>query len=56
MIVGRHGETLVIDWGLAKAVGRADPAAEGGEQTLIPSSSGGSSETLPGMPWGPRPT
>ena len=25
IIVGKHGETLVVDWGLAKAVGRADP-------------------------------
>ncbi len=45
IIVGKHGETLVVDWGLAKAVGRADPSA--GEQTIAPSS-GGSSETLPG--------
>ena len=26
IIVGRYGETLVVDWGLAKATGRADPA------------------------------
>ena len=25
IIVGKHGETLVVDWGLAKAVGRAEP-------------------------------
>ncbi len=49
IIVGTHGETLVVDWGLAKAVGRADPAV--GEQTLAPSSSG-SSETLPGSALG----
>ena len=49
IIVGKHGETLVVDWGLAKAVGRADPSA--GEQTLAPSS-GGSSETLPGSALG----
>ncbi len=24
IIVGKHGETLVVDWGLAKAIGRAD--------------------------------
>ena len=24
VIVGKHGETLVVDWGLAKAVGKAD--------------------------------
>ena len=49
IIVGKHGETLVVDWGLAKAVGRADPSV--GEQTLAPSS-GGSSETLPGSALG----
>ena len=49
IIVGKHGETLVVDWGLAKAIGRADPSA--GEQTLVPSS-GGSSETLPGSALG----
>ena len=49
IIVGKHGETLVVDWGLAKAVGRADPST--GEQTLAPSSSG-SSETVPGSAMG----
>ena len=49
IILGKHGETLVVDWGLAKAVGRADPTA--GEQTITPSSSG-SSETLPGSALG----
>ena len=45
IIMGKHGETLVVDWGLAKSIGRADSSA--GEQTLAPSS-GDSSETLPG--------
>ena len=44
IIVGKYGETLVVDWGLAKAIGRAEPSA--GEQTITPSS--GSSETMPG--------
>jgi serine/threonine protein kinase len=48
IIVGKYGETLVVDWGLAKATGRADPGAEPGERTLIPSSASGSAETLPG--------
>jgi serine/threonine-protein kinase len=49
IIVGKHGETLIVDWGLAKVVGRADSSV--GEQTLAPSSSG-SSETLPGSAMG----
>jgi serine/threonine protein kinase len=49
IIVGKHGETLIVDWGLAKAVGRADPLA--GEQALAPSTVG-SSDTLPGSALG----
>ena len=37
IIVGKHGETLVVDWGLAKPIGRAEPAAATDERTLIPS-------------------
>jgi serine/threonine protein kinase len=50
VIVGKHGETLVVDWGLAKATGRSDPAS--GERTLKPSSASGSAETLPGSALG----
>jgi eukaryotic-like serine/threonine-protein kinase len=50
IIVGKHGETLVVDWGLAKATGRSEPSA--GERTLMPSSASGSSETLPGSALG----
>ncbi len=46
IILGKHGETLVVDWGLAKATGKGERAAE--EQTLLPSSASGSAETLPG--------
>ena len=49
IILGKFGETLVVDWGLAKAVGRADLSV--GEETLV-LSSGGSSETLPGSALG----
>ncbi len=45
IMVGQFGETLVVDWGLAKVVGTSDA---GGEATLRPPSAGGSSETLPG--------
>jgi serine/threonine protein kinase len=50
VIVGNHGETLVVDWGLAKATGRSDPAS--GERTLLPASASGSAETLPGSALG----
>jgi serine/threonine-protein kinase len=52
VIVGKHGETLVVDWGLAKALGRTEPGVDSGERTLIPASSGGSAETLPGSALG----
>ncbi|MFO0952506.1 MAG: serine/threonine-protein kinase [Isosphaeraceae bacterium] len=52
IIVGKHGETLVVDWGLAKVTGRADPSAASGEQSLVPNSASGSAETLPGRALG----
>src|SRR5262249_44771647 len=50
VIVGQHGETLVVDWGLAKATGEAD--AGSGERTLRPSLGSGSAETQPGSALG----
>src|SRR5437868_4471590 len=50
IIIGRHGETLVVDWGLAKATGQADPGSA--ERTLMPSSAGGSAETRAGSALG----
>ncbi len=47
IILGKHGETLVVDWGLAKATGKGDASA--GERTMTPSSASGSAETLPGF-------
>jgi serine/threonine-protein kinase len=52
VVLGKHGETLVVDWGLAKAVGRTEPGAASDERTLVPSSSSGSAETLPGSALG----
>jgi hypothetical protein len=48
VIVGKHGETLVVDWGLAKPLGRVEPGSEAGERTLVPASASGSAQTLPG--------
>jgi eukaryotic-like serine/threonine-protein kinase len=52
IIVGKHGETLVVDWGLAKAQGRIEPGLDSGERTLVPSSASGSASTLPGSALG----
>ena len=52
IIVGKHGETLMVDWGLAKAVGRIEPAVDSGERTLVPASASGSASTLPGSALG----
>ena len=48
IIVGKYGETLVVDWGLAKPLGRVEPVQDGGERARVPSSASGSAETLPG--------
>ena len=52
IIVGKYGETLVVDWGLAKAIGRAEPTLPSDERTLMPSSASVSAETLPGSALG----
>ena len=38
ILLGPHGETLIVDWGLAKPVGRPEGTAAGGEETIRPSS------------------
>ena len=49
ILLGPYGETLVVDWGLAKVVGRDDPAPQpAAEMTLRPASQSGSSETMAG--------
>jgi serine/threonine-protein kinase len=47
IVVGPHGETLVVDWGLAKAMGHRGIEGEPGEGTLVPTS-GDSTETRAG--------
>lgn len=47
IMVGKHGETLVVDWGLAKAVGKKEIISD--EATLAPASAISSSgQTQPG--------
>ena len=52
IILGKHGETLVVDWGVAKLMGRVEPGTEAGERVLMPASASGSCETLPGIALG----
>lgn len=52
IMLGKYGETLVVDWGLAKAVGRDDAASDKGETTLRPSSGSGSTPTQMGQAHG----
>ena len=52
IVIGEFGETVVVDWGLAKAVGRTDPGSAPDERTLVPLSSSSLAETLPGSALG----
>ena len=56
IMLGKYGETLVVDWGLAKAgIGepsRVSDRMPGEESLLRPASGSGSSETLPGSALG----
>jgi serine/threonine-protein kinase len=52
VVLGKHGETLVVDWGLAKSLRSTGSEAASDERILVPSSSSGSAETLPGSALG----
>ena len=52
VMLGKYGETLVVDWGLAKSVGRGERATETGETTLQPSSGDSVDPTLMGKALG----
>ena len=58
IIVGKHGETLVVDWGLAKALGRAEPASDVGraaaDALARPAAVG--RDAARAAPWARRPT
>jgi serine/threonine-protein kinase len=47
VMVGRYGETMLVDWGLAKVMGRPDTAVYRDEPTMELSGNG-TAETLPG--------
>jgi tetratricopeptide (TPR) repeat protein/tRNA A-37 threonylcarbamoyl transferase component Bud32 len=48
VMLGKYGETLVVDWGQAKPVGRAESLPVDGEATLRPSSGSGVGATQAG--------
>jgi len=47
VMLGKYGETLIVDWGLAKVVGRVDAVKSLGETTLDLLPGSGSDGTLP---------
>ncbi|MDA1054419.1 MAG: serine/threonine protein kinase, partial [Planctomycetota bacterium] len=49
IMLGKYGETLVVDWGLAKVQGRDEQSKAGDEHTLRPSSGSGSAPTMMGQ-------
>jgi serine/threonine-protein kinase len=54
ILLGPYGETLVVDWGLAKIVGRDEPGTgdASAEPMLRPPSASGTGETVPGTAMG----
>jgi serine/threonine-protein kinase len=48
VMLGPYGETLVVDWGLAKVIGRPEGSSEAGEATLRPSADSSVVATRPG--------
>jgi serine/threonine protein kinase/tetratricopeptide (TPR) repeat protein len=48
IMLGKYGETLVVDWGLAKPLGHSDGSTGDGEGTLCPVASGDSAPTQQG--------
>jgi tRNA A-37 threonylcarbamoyl transferase component Bud32 len=55
VMLGPYGETLVLDWGLAKAVGRPEGADGAAEGTLRPPSAGDPAPTQAGTALGTPP-
>lgn len=43
IMLGKYGDTLVVDWGLAMPIDRDESARASGEQTLMPTSGSGNS-------------
>jgi serine/threonine protein kinase len=47
--VGKYGETLAVDWGLAKCVGKGEKRPREDEATIRPTSHSGSTDTVAGF-------
>ncbi len=59
IMLGKFGETLVVDWGLAKSVGRPEAAPASAtldDRTLVPQSGSDLRGTELGRGWERRPT
>ena len=52
IMLGKYGETLVVDWGLAKALGTPERALPTSERTLMPASASGVQATQMGSALG----
>lgn len=52
IMLGKYGETLVVDWGLAKPLDQQEKVQELDEQPLQPASGSDSERTIPGMALG----
>ena len=52
IMLGKYGETLVVDWGLAKVVRRAERHKQAGEPTLTPGTGSDASGTAVGSTLG----
>jgi serine/threonine-protein kinase len=48
IILGKYGETIVLDWGLARRVDRDETARASGEETVRPTLAGDSTQTRRG--------
>ncbi|GAC1468569.1 MAG: hypothetical protein NVSMB9_11370 [Isosphaeraceae bacterium] len=52
VIIGNHGETFMVDWGLAKSVDRSDPWSNPEERAPVPFLAKADSRTPPGRTLG----
>ena len=56
IIVGKHGETLVVDWGLAKPLGRVEPGRRAASGRSCRPRPAAAPRRCPAAPWARRPT